>query len=467
MLSHAGKQMVPWPRSGLAGTSPRNMKATQFLSSNPESSDLPAGRPLNVVDSREARSSTQRLISLFKQRWQLLCLVFFLLVLHLAMVTYVKTHIADEGHYVPQASAIIHERGDQLLLTHPTFLDHPSLAKLFIASGILVFGDNPWGWRVPSIIFGIVSVVLFYFICKRLAGKRTALIGSLLLAFENFTFAYSGVGMLDVFSMTFMLASFLFFLRERYIVSGILLALAGLCKLPGLFGILVIVGYWALAGKKGADARKIVLLLVCLIAAFIVLMPVADFAATSLWFNPVDRMYDMLVNAASIKFSQLTPEMRAEAGAARPWEWITQFGYGWRADSGRTYSFTYTPTLFILIVPSLCYMAYEFLMNRRRTALFTLLWFGATYALWIPIALVTDRAMYMFYFLPSVGAVCLAIAFGAQRVWQLSNRRRRKATRWLLKGLVVSYLTLHVLSFFLVSTLFLAFADVFFHQTLA
>jgi 4-hydroxybenzoate polyprenyltransferase len=83
-------------------------------------------------------------------------------------------------------------------------------------------------------------------------------------------------------------------------------------------------------------------------------------------------------------------------------------------------------------------MAYEFVMNRRRTALFAILWLGATYVIWIPITLVTDRAMYMFYFLPSVGAVCLAIAFGAQRVWQVSKTTKRKAARWLVKGLVVS-----------------------------
>jgi len=407
---------------------------------------------------------TQRCLLQFKEHWQLLCLVFVLLLLHLILVSYFKTYIEDEAYYVPQANSIIHERGPQFLVTNASFLAHPALAKLFIATGILAFGDNPWGWRIPSVIFGVISVIIFYFICKRMAGKRTAVVGSFLLAFENFTFACSGVAMLDVFSMTFMLFSFLLFLDRRYVLSGTSLALAGLCKLPGLLGVLVILGYWALAGKR-SDIRKIGLLLVSLVVVFLLLMPIVDFAATNHWFNPIDRVHDMLVTATSLKYSQVSPEVRASTGMSYPWEWILSTGYGWKAG-GKAYSFAYTTALFILIVPSIAYMAYELFEKRRKVALFSLLWFGATYVVWIPVALVTDRAMYTYYFLPTVGAICMAVGFGIQRLWQRSETTKTRVLRWLLRTLVVSYLFVYVLSFLLVSTLFLAFADVFFHATL-
>ena len=420
--------------------------------------DRPIGVASDALDNREETPRARGYLLRFKEHWQVLCLVFVLLALHLSIVSYSKSYIYDEWHYVPQAVSIVHERGPQVLAADPTFLDHPALAKLFIATGILAFGDNPWGWRIPSVIFGVASIIIFYFICRRVAGKRTAAVGSFLFAFENFTFAFAGVGMLEVFSVTFMLFSFLFFLDKRYVLSGTTLALAGLCKLPGLLGVLVILGYWFWDGKR-ADMRKIGLLMLSSVVVFLLLMPVCDFAATNQWLNPVHRIYDMLIRARSLKYSLYSPEARAAAGMAYPWKWILSPGFVWRGGD-KAISFGFTPMLFIMIVPSVLYMAYGLFGKAKRVAVFGLLWFGATYVVWIPIELVTDRAMYYYYFLPTVGAVCMAVGFGIQRIWQMSKREKERYMRWLLRGLVVSYFILYVLSFLVFSTLFRALAAV-------
>jgi len=290
-----------------------------------------------------------------------------------------------------------------------------------------------------------------------LAGKRTAFFGSFLLTFENFAFSWSGIATLDVFSVTFMLLSFLLFLHKKHVLSGTALALAGLCKLTGFFGVLVILGYWVLANKR-TDVRKIGLLLLSSGVVFFLLMPVCDFIATSQWFNPIDRVYHMLIGAESMKWSTVSPDSPAAVGAAYPWQWITTFGYKWVGGS-KTISFYFTPMLFIMIVPSMLYMTYELFKKTRKVAIFCLLWFGATYVIWIPIVLVTDRIMWQYYFFPTIGAVCLAIGFGLQKIWQMSNKTKRVDLKLLFKGLVVSYLVLYVLSFILVSTHFRAFID--------
>jgi len=406
----------------------------------------------------QARLHPRGLLSPLKEHWQLLCLVLVLLALHLIVVNYTRSYVYDEQSYVPQALSIVHERGPQVIHSDPGFLDHPALAKLLIAGGVAAFGNNPWGWRIPSVMFGIASVVVFYFICRKLGGKGTALLSAFLLVFENFYFIYSGLAMLDVFSIAFMLCSFLFFLDERYILSGATLAAAGLCKLPGLFGILVILGYWAW-DRKRADFRKVGLLVFSSVLVFLLLMPIMDFVATDQWFSPVSRVHDMLVRAGSLKYSQFPPEVRAAMGMSYPWDWILHtggewLGSGWASDA-RVVCLKYTPMFFVLIVPSVLYMAYEAIAKRKRWAVFGLLWFGATYVLWIPIELVTDRAMYAFYFLPAVGAVCMAMACGIQRIWQMSNRTKEGAMRRLLRGLVLSCLVLYAGSFLLYSTLFI------------
>ncbi|MDM8000209.1 MAG: glycosyltransferase family 39 protein [Dehalococcoidia bacterium] len=385
-----------------------------------------------------------------KEHWPLLCLALISLAMHLSIADYPESCVCDECYYIPQAVSIIHERGPQVLEADPTFLDHPCLAKLLVAGGIAAFGDNPWGWRIPSIIFSVASVGIFYSICKNLAGRQTASFASLLLVFENFTFSWSGLAMLDVFSLTFMLSSFLLFLHKRYFLSGTALALAGLCKLPGLFGIIVILGYWAF-DKKRTSVRNIAGLVFSLVVVFLLLMPVCDFAATSQWFNPADRISGMLTKAASLKYSDVPPEVRLESGMAYPWQWILSPG-NWAESDGKKISLGFTPMFFPLILPSVIYMAYEAITKMRRWAVFGVLWFGATYVVWIPVALVTDRAMYPFYFLPTVGAICMGIGAGIRSLWQMSKKKDGRHVRWLLKGIVLSYLILYLLTFFAIST---------------
>ncbi|HEY7933537.1 MAG TPA: glycosyltransferase family 39 protein, partial [Solirubrobacteraceae bacterium] len=82
----------------------------------------------------------------------------------------VRSHtlIFDENYYVnaarvidginPPKGAPYHgaPRGDD-----PN-AEHPQLAKLVIAGGIRLFGDGPWGWRVGSVLFGLIAMVALY-----------------------------------------------------------------------------------------------------------------------------------------------------------------------------------------------------------------------------------------------------------------------------------------------------------------
>ena len=38
------------------------------------------------------------------------------------------------------------------------------MAKLLIAGGILMAGDNPLGWRIASVVFGAAGAVIVYFL---------------------------------------------------------------------------------------------------------------------------------------------------------------------------------------------------------------------------------------------------------------------------------------------------------------
>ncbi len=59
--------------------------------------------------------------------------------------------IFDETWYVPTAQKWL--AAGQMM--HE---EHPPLGKLLIALGLWLFGDNPFGWRAMSAIFGALAV---------------------------------------------------------------------------------------------------------------------------------------------------------------------------------------------------------------------------------------------------------------------------------------------------------------------
>ena len=129
------------------------------------------------------------------------------LAVHFCYITQPDQLVFDEQHHVNDARSIISGEGT----LHP---DHPSLGKLFIAAGILVFGDNPMGWRFFSVIFGTIIIALFYIILRRLNMSPTASwLATFLLALENLSFIQASVAMLDVYMLSFTLLAFWFNVR--------------------------------------------------------------------------------------------------------------------------------------------------------------------------------------------------------------------------------------------------------------
>ncbi|MBO4384095.1 MAG: phospholipid carrier-dependent glycosyltransferase [Clostridia bacterium] len=83
---------------------------------------------------------------------------------------------------------------------------HPPLGKLIIASGILIFGMKPFGWRVMGAFFGVLMVPAMYFLAKRLL-KRTelAFFSTFLFTFDFMHFTQTRIATIDVYGVFFIL----------------------------------------------------------------------------------------------------------------------------------------------------------------------------------------------------------------------------------------------------------------------
>jgi len=89
---------------------------------------------------------------------------------------------------------------------------HPPLGKLLIASGLLLFGFNPYGWRIIGAIFSTLMISVIYVFSREMFKNRIAATISASLLFLDFMhFTMGRIATPETFAAFFNLASCLFF----------------------------------------------------------------------------------------------------------------------------------------------------------------------------------------------------------------------------------------------------------------
>ena len=136
---------------------------------------------------------------------------------------------------------------DKLGINNYFNLEHPPLGKYFIALSILVLGDYPIAWRVPSLIATVIIFMLSYFITveilrsflDRQLSRWIALLVPFALFFDSSLRTVGILAMLDPYVALFTVIGVYFFIREKNTLydfsKKISWILAGLSKFSGLF----------------------------------------------------------------------------------------------------------------------------------------------------------------------------------------------------------------------------------------
>jgi dolichyl-phosphate-mannose-protein mannosyltransferase len=115
----------------------------------------------------------------------------------------------DEDHFVYNAR--------NYLMNRPDVNNHPPLGKLFQAISIRLLGDTSLAWRVPSAVWGTLTIVVAGLLAKRVF--RDSLAGALaaaLVAIDGFLLGYSRTAVLDpLLALLFVLSALLLFHAEE------------------------------------------------------------------------------------------------------------------------------------------------------------------------------------------------------------------------------------------------------------
>ena len=345
--------------------------------------------------------------------------------------------IFDEWYYVNVARVILRipqsvgANGQPPFVNVPAGLDpnheHPPLAKLLIALSMWLLGNNGYGWRIPSVIFGSISVLAFYLLMKRLSTQETIpLLATFLFSFDNLVFVHSRIATLDIFSLGFMLVGLYWYFSDHSYLSAIAMALSALTKITGIAGFAIIVAIDAVKfinqRSQERDWSKFfswfekytLTYAVC----FFLLLTIMDRYWVG-YSNPFDHIRYILNYSAAL--TSACPNGIISC----PWQWLlnqitipylrvnVQTTSGGVSSSYVSISFegAMNPAISFLTIPALMYCAYNYYQRRDDLSLTSLFLFAATYLPFYPAAILGARVTYLFYFLEAVPAVCAAIAY--------------------------------------------------------
>lgn len=92
---------------------------------------------------------------------------------------------------------------------------HPPLGKIFISLGVLIFGMNPFGWRIVGTVFGIVMVPCIYLFAKTMfKSTPAASLACVLYTFDFMHFTQTRIATIDVYITFFVIL--MYWMMYRY-----------------------------------------------------------------------------------------------------------------------------------------------------------------------------------------------------------------------------------------------------------
>ncbi len=165
--------------------------------------------------------------------------------LRLVNLGYPSAYIFDEVYHAFTAREYLHGHIDawEWWTTPPEGVayewTHPPVAKYGMWAGMKIFGENSFGWRVGSAIFGVISILGIYLLVISVTkNKQVALISAFLVSIEGTHLAQSRIAMNDIYMLCFYIWSLYLAVKSRWKGSAILYGLALASKWSALYGVI-------------------------------------------------------------------------------------------------------------------------------------------------------------------------------------------------------------------------------------
>jgi predicted membrane-bound dolichyl-phosphate-mannose-protein mannosyltransferase len=341
------------------------------------------------------------------------------------------TLIFDEAYYVNAARVIagIHPPAGASYHDAPLGKDpnaeHPQLAKLVIAGGIKLFGDNQWGWRLGSVLFSLIAIATMYALVRAAGGGAWFGVGAAgVMALDNLMLVHGRIATLDVYAVAGMLAAAVLYMRKRHLLAGLALAVAICMKEVAVYLVLVVAMIELLRALRDRNrgwlpdnVRPFAVFLGTGVVALVLLLWLLDLtvpaydAGTHITYggSPFRHLSHIYTYALKLK---AVPH--ATGISSSPWDWlvnqkpieyarvaVNSVSDGKVTASRPLIAFRgeMNPFIIFLAIPALAAAAAALWRDRDEIALVGVAWFAGTFLPFVSEYNVSHRITYLYYML--------------------------------------------------------------------
>ncbi len=388
------------------------------------------------------------------------------------------TLIFDESYYVNAARVIDHIEPPAGVPYHGApkgedpNAEHPQLAKLAIAGGIELFGDNARGWRIGSVLFGLIAMVALYVLVQAAGGGPWLALGSVgVMALDNLLLVHGRIATLDIYAVAMMLVAAALYMRRHPLLAGVALGIGGCMKEVALYLVFVVVllealrivrGRWgppAVEGSQvGAGWRALLLFLAASALSFLGLLWLLDVLVPA--YDPVRHVtyagspFTHLFHI--YHYAQLLKMKPGEVGiSSTPWQWLLDqraISYakvavnslvgGHIVASRATVSFqgAINPFIIFMAIPALFAAVAAAWRSADGLAALGACWCLGTFLPFALGSLVTGRISYIYYMVVVMPGIYIVTA----RLFSPSRMPAAATVGWAL-ALVYGFLNLYPL----------------------
>lgn len=329
----------------------------------------------------------------------------------------------DETYYVKAAKEYLNFLPD-------TNWMHPPLGKMIMASGIFAFADNPVGWRITGVIFGILTIFIFYFFAGRLFKSRFAAnCAAFLMAICPFHIVMSKIALLDIYLTFFTLLGFYFLYLyldlennpKTYLILSIAsFALSFACKWSGIFGMIgafIILIYYKYKKHKVKDGFVFIFLLFFIITTLIYLAALIPFFLQK---QSLSKLFTDHIN--SVKFHYETSFKHVYLSHA--WTWpllIRPIWFYFKELSSKKYIGIVcmgNPFIWWTFLPFFIYLIFDFFKNKKDELFFILAGYLCLYVFWFA----AIKGGFFYYMLPASIFMYLTIIYVLKNLWENNKK---------------------------------------------
>jgi dolichyl-phosphate-mannose--protein O-mannosyl transferase len=152
----------------------------------------------------------------------LIVILFFAFITRIWQLHFPEQYIFDEVYHGATSKLIAHNDPRAYEWWHPgpepnTAIDwlHPPLAKYTQAIGILIFGENTFGWRISSAVFGVGVIYLTFVLAKKLFNEEVGLMAAFIASLDGLLLTQSRIAMNDIHVTFFILLTLIVYLIYR------------------------------------------------------------------------------------------------------------------------------------------------------------------------------------------------------------------------------------------------------------